>query len=47
MSDISNVNNKDTGKISVASIVKGYLQHKTITSQNVSSEAQVKNFVIS
>ena len=25
-------------------IVKGYLRYKTITSQNVSSEAQVKNF---
>ena len=26
---------------------KGYLRYKTITSQNVSSEAQVKNFFIS
>ena len=25
-------------------LVKGYLHYKTITSQNVSSEAQVKNF---
>ena len=25
-------------------IVKGYLRYKTITSQNVSPEAQVKNF---
>ena len=28
-------------------IFKGYLRYKTITSQNVSSEAQVKNFFIS
>ena len=27
--------------------VKGYLRYKMITSQNVSSEAQVKNFFIS
>ena len=27
--------------------LKGYLRSKTITSQNVSSEAQVKNFFIS
>ena len=27
-------------------IVKGYLHYKTITSQNVSSEAQVKNFFV-
>ena len=26
---------------------KGYLRYKTITSQNVSSEAQIKNFFIS
>ena len=26
--------------------LKGYLHYKTITSQNVSSEAQVKNFFI-
>ena len=28
-------------------IIKGYLRYKTITSQNVSSEAQIKNFFIS
>ena len=27
--------------------LKGYLRYKTITSQNVSSEAQIKNFFIS
>ena len=27
--------------------VKGYLRFKTITAQNVSSEAQIKNFFIS
>ena len=27
--------------------VKGYLQYKTVTSQNVSLEAQVKKFLIS
>ena len=27
--------------------LKGYLCYKTITSQNVSSEAQIKNFFIS
>ena len=27
-------------------LVKGYLLYKTITSQNVSSEAQIKNFFI-
>ena len=47
MSNIFKANNKDTGTISVVSIVKDYLRHKTIASQNVSSEAQVKNFVIS
>ena len=26
---------------------KGYLRYKTITSQNVSSKAQIKNFFIS
>ena len=26
-------------------LIKGYLCHKTITSQNVSSEEQVKNFL--
>ena len=26
--------------------IKGYLRYKTITSQNVSSEAQIKNFFI-
>ena len=26
--------------------LKGYLRYKTITSQNVSSEAQIKNFFI-
>ena len=26
-------------------IVKGYLRYKTITSQNVPSEAQIKNFL--
>ena len=30
--------------MSGASIVEGHLQHKTMTSQNVSSEAQVNNF---
>ena len=33
--------------MSGASVVKGYLQDKTITSQNVSSEGQVKNFFYS
>ena len=28
-------------------LVKGYLRYKTITSQNVLSEAQIKNFFIS
>ena len=27
--------------------IKGYLRHKTITSQNVPSKAQIKNFFIS
>ena len=27
--------------------IKGYLRYKTIISQNVSSEAQIKNFFIS
>ena len=31
--------------MSVVSIVKDYQQHKTITSQNVSSQAQVKNLL--
>ena len=31
----------------IVSNLKGYLRYKTITSQNVSSEAQVKNFFIS
>ena len=31
----------------IISNLKGYLRYKTITSQNVSSEAQVKNFFIS
>ena len=26
-------------------VLKGYLRYKTITSQNVSSEAQIKNFL--
>ena len=26
--------------------IKGYLRYKTITSENVSSEAQIKNFFI-
>ena len=26
-------------------IVKGYLRYKTVTSQNVPSEAQIKNFL--
>ena len=30
----------------VKKIFKGYLRYKTITSQNVSSEAHVKNFII-
>ena len=47
MSNIFKVNSKDTRTISGAFIVKGYLKHKTITSQNVSSEAQVKNSFIS
>ena len=35
-------------QISVTSnVLKGYLCYKTITSQNVSSEAQIKNFFIS
>ena len=46
-SNIFRVNNKDTTTISGASIIKVYLLHKTITSQNVSSVAQVKNFFIS
>ena len=33
--------------MSGASVVNGYLQHKTITSQNVSAEGQVKNFFYS
>ena len=28
-------------------LIKGYLRYKTITSLNVSSEAQIKNFFIS
>ena len=28
-------------------ILKGYLRYKTITSQNVTSKAQIKNFFIS
>ena len=34
-------------KYTVAGSIKGYLHYKTITSQNVSSDAQVKNFFIS
>ena len=30
-----------------SSIVKGHLRYKTITSQNVPSEAQIQNFFIS
>ena len=47
MSNIFKVSNKDTRTISVVSIVKDYLRHKTISSQNVSSESLIKNFVIS
>ena len=46
-SNIFKANNKDTTTMSGASVVKGYLQDKTITSQNVSSEGQVKNFFYS
>ena len=28
-------------------VIKGYLRYKTVTSQNVSSEAKIKNFFIS
>ena len=31
----------------IPNMVKGYLRYKTITSQNGSSEAQVKNFFVS
>ena len=27
-------------------VIKGYLRYRTITSQNVSSKAQIKNFFI-
>ena len=47
MSDIFKVNKKDTRTMSEASIVKGDFWHKTLTSQNVSSEAQVNIFFIS
>ena len=44
MLNIFKVNSKDTKTMSFASVVKDYLWDKMITSQNVSSEAQVKNF---
>ena len=31
----------------VGEVLKGYLRYKTITSQNVPSKAQIKNFFIS
>ena len=34
----------DSTKVLLRGRLKGYLRYKTITSQNVSSEAQVKNF---
>ena len=46
MLNIFKVNSKDTKTMSFASVVKDYLWHKMITSQNVSSEAQVKNFFL-
>ena len=47
VSNIIKANNKDTRTMSGASVVKGHLRHKTMTSQNVSSEAQVKIFFTS
>ena len=46
MSNIFKVNSKDTKTMSFASVVKDYLWHKMITSQNVSLEAQVKIFFL-
>ena len=46
MLNIFKVNSKDTKTMSFASVVKDYLWDKMITSQNVSSEAQVKNFFL-
>ena len=36
-----------TAKLMEDIVIKGYLRYKTITSQNVSSKAQIKNFFIS
>ena len=51
--DLKNLNNwLNTNKICLnvdkteVVLLKGYLRYKTITSQNVSSEAQIKNFFI-
>ena len=38
---------KDLVKYKARHNLKGYFRYKTITSQNVSSEAQVKDFFIS
>ena len=38
---------KSNTSVIVVFVVKGYLCYKMITSQNVSSEAQIKNFFIS
>ena len=46
MLNMFKVNSKDTKTMSFASVVKDYLWDKMITSQNVSSEAQVKNFFL-
>ena len=50
----SDLRNKELPKSTAAlliqhtySDIKGYLHYKTVTSQNVSSEVQIKNFFIS
>ena len=36
-----------SANVAITLFIKGYLGYKTITSQNMSSEAQIKNFFIS
>ena len=51
----SGLRNKELQKSTIALLIqqhtyadiKGYLRYKTVTSQNVSSEVQIKNFFIS
>ena len=43
---ISNICKSATNQLNTLKRLKGYLRYKTITSQNVPSEAQIKNFFI-